>query len=121
MAWMTPWFVMQFVTSPVSVALHVANRQPAALLLQLFGVILRAGAVYGASIIALARMSEAYAVSGFVFYLVYLAVVFRAAGLRASDILGEIRTAIPILSLWAGGGLILKLVLLFGPPARWIH
>ncbi|MEA2880829.1 MAG: hypothetical protein QOH32_48 [Bradyrhizobium sp.] len=121
MAWMTPWFVMQFVTSPVSVALHVANRQPAALFLQLFGVILRTGAVYGASIIALAQMSEAYAASGFVFYLVYLVIVFRAAGLRASDMLCEIRAAVPVLSLWAGGGLILKLVLLFGPPARWIY
>lgn len=121
MAWMTPWFVMQFLASPVSVALHVANRQRAALFLQLFGVILRVGAVYGASLIAMGLISEAYAVSGFVFYLVYLVVVFHAAGVRGSDILIEIRAAVPALSLWIGTGLAVKLALSFGPVARWIQ
>jgi O-antigen/teichoic acid export membrane protein len=121
MAWMTPWFVMQFLTSPVSMALHVANRQRAALVLQLFGVVLRVGAVYGASLIAMGLISEAYAVSGFVFYLVYLAVVFHAADVRASDILVEIRAAVPALSLWVGASLIFKVAVSFGPLARWIQ
>jgi O-antigen/teichoic acid export membrane protein len=121
MAWMTPWFAMQFLASPVSMALHVANRQRAALALQLFGVVLRVGAVYGASLIAMGVISEAYAVSGFVFYLVYLVVVFHAAGVRASDILIEIRAAVPAVSLWIGAGLVLKVALCFGPLARWIQ
>jgi len=121
MAWMTPWFAMQFLASPVSMALHVANRQRAALFLQLFGVVLRVGAVYGASLTAMGLISEAYAVSGFVFYLVYLVVVFHAAGVRASDILSEIRTAVPALSLWVGAGLLLKIAASFEPVARWIH
>jgi O-antigen/teichoic acid export membrane protein len=121
MAWMTPWFVMQFLASPVSMALHVANRQRAALFLQLFGVVLRVGAVYGASLIAMGLISEAYAISGFVFYLVYLVVVFHAAGVRGSDILIEIRAAIPPLVLWIGAGLLFKAAVSFGPVARWIH
>jgi hypothetical protein len=66
-------------------------------------------------------ISEAYALSGFVFYLVYLVVVFHAAGVRASDMLIEIRAAVPALSLWIGAGLILKVAVCFGPLARWIQ
>ena len=68
----------------------------------------------------LGLISEAYAVSGFVFYLVYLVVVFHAADVHASDILTEIRAAVPAVSLWIGAGLVLKLAISFGPVARWI-
>ena len=109
MAWMTPWFVMQFLASPVSMALHVANRQRAALLLQLFGVVVRVAAVYGTSLVATGMISEAYAVSGFVFYLVYLVVVLDVLHVRVSDIFNEIRRAVPILLLWTGIGLLLRM------------
>lgn len=109
MAWMTPWFVMQFLASPVSMALHVANRQRAALLLQLFGVVVRVAAVFGTSLVAAGMISEAYAVSGFVFYLVYLLVVLHVLEVRVSGIFDEIRKAAPILLLWTGIGLLLRM------------
>jgi O-antigen/teichoic acid export membrane protein len=110
MAWMTPWFVMQFLASPVSTALHVVNRQRAALLLQLFGVVIRVAAVYGASLFATGAISEAYAVSGFVFYLVYLLVVLNVVGVSASGLLDESRKAAPWLIMWVGAGLLLWMV-----------
>lgn len=74
MAWMTPWFVLQFIASPVSMVLHVTNNQRAALLLQIAGFVLRIGSIYVGNLFAMP--SEVYALSGAVFYGVYLLVVF---------------------------------------------
>ena len=79
-AWMTPWFVLQFVASPISVVLHVTNRLGAALALQLAGLALRLAAVLGAFVLTPDLVMEVYAVSGAVFYLLYLGVI--RAGLR---------------------------------------
>jgi O-antigen/teichoic acid export membrane protein len=76
-AWMTPWFILQFLVSPISMALHVTNNQKTALLLQLFGLAFRLGVVWISSRIALNSVSEAYAISGFVFYSIYLFLVLH--------------------------------------------
>src|SRR5690606_30740867 len=34
-AWLTPWFIVQFISSPVSMSLHVSGRQRTALVLQI--------------------------------------------------------------------------------------
>ena len=119
MAWMTPWFVMQFLASPVSIALHVVNKQREALLLQLFGVVIRVAAVYGASLMAAGLISEAYALSGLVFYSVYLLVVLAVIGVRASDVFIEIRKAGLILLLWIAAGLLLHMAVSHIHLARW--
>jgi O-antigen/teichoic acid export membrane protein len=121
MAWMTPWFVMQFLASPVSTALHVVNRQRAALLLQLFGVAVRVGSVYGASLFAVGAVSEAYAVSGFVFYLVYFLVVLSAVRVCASGVLGELRKAAPTLIIWIGAGLLFWAIAPMDFIVRWFQ
>lgn len=118
MAWMTPWFVMQFLASPVSTALLVVNRQRAALLLQLFGVAVRVAAVYGASLFAVGAISEVYAVSGFIFYLVYFLVVLNAVGVSVS---GELRKAAPALAIWIGAGLLLWVVAPMDLIGRWVR
>ena len=74
-AWMTPWFILQFVTSPVSMVLHVNGELRFAMLLQAAGLVLRLGAVLGAIIWAPNWTGEAYAVSGFLFYGGYLIVM----------------------------------------------
>jgi len=40
-AWMTPWLIFQFLSSPVSMALHVTGQQGVAMGLQCFGLALR--------------------------------------------------------------------------------
>lgn len=77
--WMAPWFALQFIASPVSTALHVAGQQRLALMLQLFGLMFRVGCVYVASRVGFG-ITEAYAVSGAVFYFIYLVVVLRSIG-----------------------------------------
>lgn len=77
---MTPWIVMQFLVSPISLALHISNRQKIALFVQLAGLIMRVGAVFVAAHISRGSLIEAYALSSFVFYLTYFVVVLGAVG-----------------------------------------
>lgn len=76
-AWMTPWFVLQFVASPVSMIFHVAGRQLDAMLLQAGGFVFRTVTVVVAFVFEPAMASEIYAVSGFLFYAGYLIVLVR--------------------------------------------
>lgn len=74
-SWMSPWFFVQFITSPVSMALHITNNQRIAMILQIFGLILRGGLVWFAVKYYNGWVTEVYAISGFVFYLIYLVVI----------------------------------------------
>jgi O-antigen/teichoic acid export membrane protein len=76
-AWMTPWFVLQFVASPVSMVMHVLGRQGLAMTLQAAGLVLRVGAVLIGSNLAVDLVSEIYAMSGAVFYVLYCGVLFK--------------------------------------------
>jgi len=75
--WMTPWFILQLLSSPVSMVLHVMGRVRTAMALQLFGLALRGGAVAAAGLLAPSWVAETYAVTGAVFYGVYLVVIAR--------------------------------------------
>lgn len=81
-SWMTPWFIFQFLASPVSMILHITENQKTALLLQLAGMIIRVGLVIAAVCIAKDYVVEAYAISGLLFYLIYFFVVLRIANIR---------------------------------------
>lgn len=85
-AWMTPWFILQFLASPVSMVLHVTEKLAAAMILQFSGLVLRVGAVLGAMVWAPAWVAETFAVSGAVFYCVYIAVVMVFTGTRERKI-----------------------------------
>jgi len=99
-AWMTPWFVMQFLSSTVSMALHVTGSQRAAMLLQLFGLSFRVGVVYLVSLVNRNFISEAYALSGFVFYFVYFVVVLSKVSVRSGVVLGEMQKGLVAILLW---------------------
>lgn len=79
-AWLAPWFLLQFVTVPIATSLHVLGRQRLAMALQATGLALRLGAVAAAGFMARPWIAEVYAVSGFVFYASCLVAVLRAVG-----------------------------------------
>ncbi|WP_066269210.1 lipopolysaccharide biosynthesis protein [Hydrogenophaga palleronii] len=83
-AWMTPWFILQFLVSPISMALHVTQHQRLALVLQIGGLIVRLASIYIAYALANGYLSESYAISGALFYLVYLCCVFKTTSATAS-------------------------------------
>lgn len=99
-AWMTPWFVMQFLAVPVSMALHVTGSQRTALVLQIAGFAWRVGAVWLAGAVASRWISETYALTGALFYAAYLLVVVRRVNMRMWDLLVFGRKAAASLALW---------------------
>ena len=110
-AWMVPWFILQFLASPISLALHVQNRLVEAFVLQVFGLGLRTGAVVLAAALPGAPLSEFYALSGAVFYLVYLVLIlnivdaeWKATGLVALR-------SLPIIAGWLVLGVVAGFVL----------
>ncbi len=76
-SWMAPWFLVQFIVSPVSMTLHIVNAQKVALVLQVFGVLLRVSSVYLGFFLFKEYVVELYALSGVVFYLIYFYVVLK--------------------------------------------
>lgn len=98
--WMCPWFVMQFLASPVSLALHINGRLAEALGLQVFGLVLRTGTVALAMALPGQPLSEAYALSGFAFYLIYVLLILRTTGVRLAALRPSMISALPIIGGW---------------------
>lgn len=105
LAWMTPWFVMQFLASPISMALFVTGHQRRALALQIFNLASRVGAVALAWLVDVRYVTEAYAISGFLAYLVYYLVVMHTIGAPASGLLLSLRRSVRILGFWILAGI----------------
>lgn len=78
-AWMTPWFVLKLLSSPVSMIMHVKMMQRSMLMLTIFGLILRLSMPIGAHYLLGGFAAEAYAISGAIFYAVALLVFCSAA------------------------------------------
>lgn len=110
-AWMTPWFVMQFLASPISMTLHVTGNQKSALGLQLFGLLFRVGAVVGAGLLMPSRVVEVYAVSGFFFYCIYFAVVTSMAGIKTRALLPVFVESLSIALIWIAMGMAMIFIL----------
>jgi O-antigen/teichoic acid export membrane protein len=104
-SWMTPWFVMQFLTTPVSMGLHVTNHQRTALYLQMVGLVMRVGLVWVAGSYSSHWVSEAYAISGFVFYVLYFVVVIARVGCEGQRLMAAARSAFLPVSGWAVCGM----------------
>lgn len=74
---LVPWFFMQFITSPVSMALHITNNQKTALFLQIFGLLFRVGVIVFALLFFVDYILYAYSISGFIFYIIYLLLILK--------------------------------------------
>ncbi|WP_422911694.1 lipopolysaccharide biosynthesis protein [Pseudomonas sp. MAC6] len=108
-AWMTPWFVMQFIATPVSMVIHVTGHQKAAFALQLFGLILRVSSVLLAVQFANTPLSEAYALSGALFYSIYLWLALRCAQCSWVVIRGRVVSGLGVTGAWIGIALLLAI------------
>jgi O-antigen/teichoic acid export membrane protein len=81
MIWMLSWTVLQFLSSPISMVLHVANRQKTASFLQVIGFIVRIMAVSFMPIVLGWSHISSFIVGSSAFYCLYLVVAMRCAGL----------------------------------------
>lgn len=108
-SWMTPWFILQFLASPLSMALHVTANQRLAMLNQAWGLILRVGMTTWAAIYLNEYIVEIYSISGLFFYLGYFLIVLRVSGVGLFDLLRALKMQIKIVALWLGIGIAIKL------------
>jgi O-antigen/teichoic acid export membrane protein len=99
-SWMTPWFILQFLVSPLSMALHVTANQRLAMLTQASGLILRVGMTACASIYLTEYIVEIFSISGLLFYLGYYLIVLRVSGLRFLDVFGSLKAQIKVIGIW---------------------
>jgi O-antigen/teichoic acid export membrane protein len=106
-AWMTPWFVLQFLAVPVSMALAVTGHQRASLLLQLLGLGLRVGMVWSAGRWHASLASEAYAISGALFYLAYLSLILVVVRAPLRRLLSGLTGSLTASLAWTGAAALL--------------
>ncbi len=106
--WMTPWIVMQFLVSPISLALHIMGKQKTALIVQLAGLMIRVGAVLAVVHISKQNLVNAYAISGLFFYLIYFAVVLFSIGVELRAVAIMFLRNWFILLGWVGASLLLN-------------
>ena len=71
--------LLQFVSSPVSSVLSIAGHLGIGMVLQVGGLLFRTGAIVAAAYFDSRFVSEAFAVSGAIFYLIYSVVILRLA------------------------------------------
>lgn len=71
-AWMTPWLLAQFLASPITGVFNLTGRLGLALMVQLAGLAMRVGAVLVAGKMFAGWETEAYSISGAVFYVTIL-------------------------------------------------
>lgn len=76
-SWMTPWFILQFIVSPISMALHVNGEQRSAMFLQIVALITRLGMALIGALYFDKWIAEIYAVSGIIVYLMYLVAIYH--------------------------------------------
>lgn len=109
LTWMIPWFAFQFVASPISMVMHVIGRQRSMLLLTVVGFLIRIGTVVFVVGYDPDWISEAYVLSGGVFYFICFWVFASAAGVTRKMMAPLIMRAIPIVGGWVALGMILKM------------
>lgn len=109
--WMTPWFIFQFMSSPISMVMHVTNRQSAMLAVTLSGLIVRLGAMAVAAKYAHNYFSEFYAASGGIFYCICYYIFSRASNIDGRNMIRYYKNnLLPILA-WCMAGLMIHIIL----------
>lgn len=84
-AWMTPWFILQLLSSPISMVMHVRMMQRLMMVVALFGFLLRVVSVLIAAKYNPLMMSELFALASAVFYAILLVIVIKVAGHDISE------------------------------------
>lgn len=108
--WMTPWFVFQFLASPISMIMHIKGLQAEMLLLTVSGLFLRVGGVLIAANFSKSNVAEIYAISGGLFYFICYIIFYTKAGLDIKDHFNCFKKSILTISLWVILGLFIKFI-----------
>jgi O-antigen/teichoic acid export membrane protein len=109
--WMTPWFVLQFISSPISMVMHVRTWQKAMLILTTFGLAVRVGAIVLSANFDRQYLSECYAVSSAAFYFICTMVFLHAANIGPKELMNKLTNSLPILIGWVVSAIVSRFAL----------
>jgi O-antigen/teichoic acid export membrane protein len=98
--WMTPWFVFQCVSSPISMVIYVRAWHKAMLALTVSGFFIRIGAIVFAASFDRSHFSEYYAVSNAVFYFICFWVFSHAANIAPRELVRKLISEFPLMIGW---------------------
>lgn len=96
-SWMVPWFLMQFMTSPIAMSMHITGNQPKALFLTVFGLLLRNSFVLIAFSLPSKMAFEAYAISGLIFYSVCFVLFCSISNVKISKLMDSLKSTVPFI------------------------
>jgi O-antigen/teichoic acid export membrane protein len=99
-AWMMPWSVLQFLSSPVSMVMQVRMQQRRMLLLTVCGFVVRVGAIVATSMLSPSHIVEAYAIAAATYYLILNFVFYRASGCGPRMLVGTIWGSLMVPTAW---------------------
>lgn len=110
-AWMTPWYLLKLLSSPISMVMHVTMKQKSMMALMIAMFFVSTGVTLAAYALHPSYIAIGYALSGMASYAVALTVylLVSGTGLRAISRLARSATG-PVLAALVGG-IILTLVL----------
>lgn len=108
-SWIMPWFVMQFLASPLAMSLQVTDNQRLALVNQLAGLVIRVGLTALAAKYLVEHLVEVYALSGLAFNLGYFVIVLHVSGVHMADLTKASKNGLFIVGAWCLFGVIAKL------------
>ncbi|WP_080642481.1 oligosaccharide flippase family protein [Variovorax paradoxus] len=111
LAWMTPWFLLQMIATAIAMALHVTDNQKAALGANIAGFVIRAGGVGAAAVVVPSIASEVYAVSGFLFYSLYLATILVKLDINFISLVKAVHKNCKPLILWISVAILIDVLL----------
>ena len=83
--WMTPWLIFQFLSSPISMVMHIRNRQRTMLAVTIIGLLLRLAAIGFAGRYDQLHFVEYFAISGGIFYIFCYGVFTQIANVTLRD------------------------------------
>lgn len=99
-AWMTPFCILQFISSPVSMSLHITGHHHTALNLQILGFVIRVGGTWLAMLFASAYIFELYAFTGIVFYAIYLMIIAKKTGFKVIELVSLVVSQPKVWMAW---------------------
>lgn len=108
MALLTPWFALQFLASPISMVMHVANAQKQALILTLFGFAIRVGGLVATHYLFQDHYIEILGVASALFYLTCLLTFAYIARISVKRLFKSCKIGVLIVFVWSMFGILIK-------------
>lgn len=107
-ALMMPWFIVQFLTSPISMSMHVTGNQIMAMNNQAIGLILRVGSVALAGWFFPNFLFESYVITGIAFYLMYFHLIMHVSKMKYFSVLQIFCKRMYLLLGWMSMGFVIN-------------